>query len=58
MSNVALFSKPSRDEVEMNEREMKSVKSLSKHFVYGFGVEEKRKGEEKTSLGEVRHEYG
>ena len=31
--NVALFGKPSKDKVKMNERELKSLKNLSKHLV-------------------------
>ena len=32
LSNDALFDKPSKDKVEMNEREMKALKNLSKHL--------------------------
>ena len=49
MSNDALFDIPSKDKVEMNEREMKYLKNLSKHFTWGFEVEEKRRRGEKTS---------
>ena len=51
MSNDALFDKPSKDKVEMNEREMKSLKNISKHLVLGFRVEEKRRREKKPSWG-------
>ena len=38
MLNVALFGKPSKDKVEMNERELKSLKNISKQL--------KKRGEE------------
>ena len=47
--NVALFDKPSKNKVESNEREGKSLKNISKYLIYGFGVEEKSRGEKKTS---------
>ena len=49
LSNDVLFGKPSKDKVEMNEREMKSLKNLSKYLVWVFGVEEKKSGEKKPS---------
>ena len=46
MSNVALFDKPSKDKVEMNEREMKNLKKIS----MSRGLELKKRGEEKGKL--------
>ena len=46
--NVALFGKPSKDKLEMNEREMKSLKNLSKHFVRD--LELKKRGKERRKL--------
>ena len=31
--NVALFGKPGKDKVKMNERDMKSLKNISKHLL-------------------------
>ena len=56
MLNVALFGKPSEDKVEMNEREVKSLKNISKHLLRGLELKKRREEGRNPVGGENGHE--